>query len=298
MPQLFPLSARIIDAIIRWEVSSREHYERNLMRPCWPAEMSGVTIGIGYDLGYQTRDGFMRDWSAHLNKDEIETLLPCVGVKGAAAEPLVRRVADEITIPWASAVDVFRERTIPRYIDETMRAFPGIDKAPHTDCLGVLVSLVMNRGGGMGKPGDDRRSEMRLIRSAVAAEDWTEVPLLLREMKRLWPKSRGLRDRRDEEAQIFDEALTVAAKGALRERWKEMQQEASSQRSRAAALRIGDTGEKVRAVQAALVSRGYALTLDGIFGPATKREVELFQRAQGLKVDGIIGPATLAAINI
>ena len=61
MPQLLPLSARIIDAIIRWEVSSREHYERNLMRPCWPAEMSGVTIGIGYDLGYQTRDGFMRE---------------------------------------------------------------------------------------------------------------------------------------------------------------------------------------------------------------------------------------------
>lgn len=293
MPQLLPLSARAIAAIIRWEVSSRQNYEANLTRPCWPAEKSGVTIGIGYDLGYQTREGFVRDWSPHLNEDEIETLLPCVGVKGAAAEQMARRVAGEISIPWSAAVDVFRERTIPRYIDETRRAFPGIDKAPHTDCLGMLVSLVMNRGGGMGAHGDDRRSEMRLIRSAVAAEDWTEIPILLREMKRLWLKSKGLRDRRDEEAQIFDEALTAEAKGALRERWKEMQREA-----RQASLRIGDTGGGVRTVQAALAALGYAVAPDGIFGPVTKREVEIFQRAQGLNVDGVVGPETREALHL
>lgn len=289
MAQLLPLSARIIDAIVGWEVSSRGHYERNLTRPCWPAERSGVTIGIGYDLGYQKRDGFVRDWSPHLNEDEIETLLPCVGVKGAAAEPLARRVAAEIMIPWAAAVEVFREVSIPRHVMETLHAFPGIDQAPHPDCLGVLVSLVMNRGGGMGKPEDARRSEMRLIRSAVARKDWEDIPVLLREMKRLWPKSRGLRDRRDGEARIFEEALAVAA-GAP--------QGQTSERQPVEIIRLGSRGEGVKSVQAALAKAGHRIEVDGVFGPATKREVELFQRAQSLAADGVVGPATRAALNI
>ena len=52
----------------------------------------------------------------------------------------------------------------------------------------------------------------------------------------------------------------------------------------------------VRALQTALNTRlvgdGVALTVDGIYGPATARAVVFFQECQGLLADGIVGPAT------
>ena len=39
-----------------------------------------------------------------------------------------------------------------------------------------------------------------------------------------------------------------------------------------------------------------AVTIDGIFGPATARAVEAWQQMQGLTVDGIVGPATWKSI--
>jgi len=49
----------------------------------------------------------------------------------------------------------------------------------------------------------------------------------------------------------------------------------------------------VRAVQQAL-----GVTVDGIYGPQTRRAVVRFQRANGLVADGIAGPQTLAALGI
>ncbi len=58
-------------------------------------------------------------------------------------------------------------------------------------------------------------------------------------------------------------------------------------------------GEDVRRVQEALVRAGYAVTVDGVFGPDTDRAVRAFQAAHGgLKVDGIVGPATRTALAI
>ena len=64
------------------------------------------------------------------------------------------------------------------------------------------------------------------------------------------------------------------------------------------ALRRGSVGPDVTVVQAALnqVSRNYpavpAVTIDGIFGPATENSVRIFQRVFNLAVDGIVGKAT------
>jgi hypothetical protein len=200
------ISQFAFNKIIGWEASGKATYQASLTRPTWPGEASGVTIGIGYDLGYQTRDGFVRDWSAHLTEDEIEALLPCVGVKGAAAESAARRVSSEVSISWETALAVYQEVTIPRYEEMTIKAFPGCEALP-PDCFGMLVSLVFNRGASMGTLGDDRRLEMRLIKEAITAKDYGDVPNALREMKRLWPKMRGLRVRRDEEAAIFEAGL-------------------------------------------------------------------------------------------
>lgn len=57
-------------------------------------------------------------------------------------------------------------------------------------------------------------------------------------------------------------------------------------------LRVGDEGPYVREVQRAL-----AITVDGIFGPATEAAVKNFQRANRLEVDGVVGPATWAALE-
>lgn len=57
-------------------------------------------------------------------------------------------------------------------------------------------------------------------------------------------------------------------------------------------LRMGMRGSAVRALQQALIGRGYALTADGAFGRMTERAVRAFQSSSGLKADGVAGAAT------
>jgi peptidoglycan hydrolase-like protein with peptidoglycan-binding domain len=60
--------------------------------------------------------------------------------------------------------------------------------------------------------------------------------------------------------------------------------------------RYGDTGPVVYAIQYLLISKGYALTADGIFGPQTRSAVNSLQGSEGLTVDGIVGPNTWQAL--
>lgn len=57
-------------------------------------------------------------------------------------------------------------------------------------------------------------------------------------------------------------------------------------------LRMGSEGAKVREVQALLVRAGIPVKVDGDFGPSTKTAVEDFQRKYKLTVDGVVGPET------
>lgn len=54
----------------------------------------------------------------------------------------------------------------------------------------------------------------------------------------------------------------------------------------------GDSGDGVRAIQSQLVSKGYSLTIDGVFGPATETAVKSFQTSRSLLSDGIVSPDT------
>lgn len=68
------------------------------------------------------------------------------------------------------------------------------------------------------------------------------------------------------------------------------------------ALRTGSSGEDVRMVQSYLNRvMNAGLTVDGVFGNATRRAVEAFQAKEGLTVDGVVGHATwdklVAAFN-
>jgi N-acetyl-anhydromuramyl-L-alanine amidase AmpD len=60
--------------------------------------------------------------------------------------------------------------------------------------------------------------------------------------------------------------------------------------------RRGDQGDTVRAIQSQLVSKGYALSVDGAFGSGTESAVKQFQTARGLSSDGVVGPDTWSAL--
>lgn len=57
-------------------------------------------------------------------------------------------------------------------------------------------------------------------------------------------------------------------------------------------LKLGSSGSGVRALQQALLNKGYSLAVDGAFGPMTKNAVMSFQSSQGITVDGIVGSVT------
>jgi len=54
-------------------------------------------------------------------------------------------------------------------------------------------------------------------------------------------------------------------------------------------VRKGSSGEAVKACQSQLKSKGYAVTVDGVFGTGTESAVKKFQKDKGLLVDGIVG---------
>lgn len=170
----------------------------------WPGESSGITIGIGYDLGFATAEEFGEDWSPYLSGDEIERLKTAIGVSGEAAHQRASEFSD-IRIKRADAEEVFKNRTLPLYSDRTEKAFPGVDQLP-ANAQGALVSLVFNRGAGMD---GDRRKEMRAVRDAVAAGDVQEIANQIRAMKRLWVGKGvdGLLKRRDAEADLVESAI-------------------------------------------------------------------------------------------
>jgi len=63
-------------------------------------------------------------------------------------------------------------------------------------------------------------------------------------------------------------------------------------------LKLGMSGDEVKAAQLALAKLGYNLKGTGYFGSATDTAVSAFQKRAGLKVDGEIGPITLKAIGL
>ena len=206
LPEPSPdVPSRGVAFICREEVSSREYYDAHASRPSWPGGASGVTIGVGYDLGQES--GLETDWAHLLAPIQVAVLKRWVGVKGPAAEAAIPTLSG-ITIPWYSAWLSFIGKSLPSYVSQTRKAFVNSQIVPPL-CFGVLVSLVYNRGPRMidspDHPGD--RREMRDIRDAVASGHPEAVPGLLRAMERLWPLGNGVRARREQEAELFEVGL-------------------------------------------------------------------------------------------
>jgi peptidoglycan hydrolase-like protein with peptidoglycan-binding domain len=62
-------------------------------------------------------------------------------------------------------------------------------------------------------------------------------------------------------------------------------------------LRQGDSGAAVSELQQLLNAKGINITVDGVFGNATRAAVVQFQQQNGLVVDGIVGTQTWQALR-
>ena len=207
------LSKKSLDLILEFEVGGGEnYYNKFLKNPAWPEGQSGVTIGVGYDLGYVNKAEFSEDWK-DLPKEIFDRLYKVVGIKGYNAKNLIRGLKD-ITIPWELALKVFNNKTVTKFYNLTRETFPNFDNLPE-DAKGGLVSLVFNRGNALE---GDRRREMKLIRdgmklvSTFDQKALTFIANQIRNMKRIWiggSIEKGMSRRRDAEAKLIEDSLKV-----------------------------------------------------------------------------------------
>lgn len=208
------LSPKALQLLINFEVGGgKSYYDRFLSRPTWPGFSSGVTIGIGVDLGYDS--DILDSLCCELSESQVTRLQKAVGVKGQRAKAVAQGLRD-ITISWEFAAEYFERVTLPKYIAQTLQAFPNSENLPD-DAFGALVSLVFNRGPLINNT--DRRREMANIRKLLAESDENisastirAIAAQVKGMSRLWPDNSSstgdLHDRRLKEAKlILDSAV-------------------------------------------------------------------------------------------
>jgi hypothetical protein len=186
--------------IIKHEVGGRDVYNRRYQKPIWAGGDSGVTIGLGYDVGYVTEKQFFSDWEG-LNLNFLNALRKVVGIKGEAVKSMLRGEILQVRIPYNFAYDVFVNKSLPKYYALTKSIYPEIDTL-NEDTRGALVSMIYNRGN---KLDGDRRKEMRAIVELVAKADYEGIADQIERSKRLWENVGldGLVKRREEEADLI-----------------------------------------------------------------------------------------------
>lgn len=204
------ISQDAIDLIIAEEVSSKAAYEHSMRHPTWPEYASGITIGIGYDVGYVSANELQKDWQGHIPQNMIDALKPACGHTGEEARRLLRSIHG-VDVPWEAAIAVFEGVDIPRWYNTCKSKLDHFEELP-LDCKGALVSLAYNRGASFRMPGP-RFVEMRNIAHEMARREFDLIPGEFRSMKRLWEgrKLQGLINRREHEAKLFERGLKEIA---------------------------------------------------------------------------------------
>lgn len=296
------IAQEAFDLIVSEEVSSEARYRRKYRRPVWPGGASGVTIGIGYDLGQTTRTQLWADWRGHLPPAMITALEKrALGIKGQAAAARAAELQDVVDVPWDVAIAVHRESVLPRYVEKLCKVLRNTDRLDPL-CLGALASLVFNRGFSFARP-EDRYEEMRAIRRHMEHCDFAAIPAELRAMKRLWPKAKGLRARRDREAALFERGLKALADDDAHMDAGEVAVLGTRPTNGDAEAVEPAIDAELKAVQQGLIAQGYfeVGAADGIGGPRTDDAIRAFRRNVGLpdsaEVDGELKAALLDPAN-
>jgi GH24 family phage-related lysozyme (muramidase) len=204
-PSTTPISPRAFNLIVEFEVSGQNAYSQLYHLPIWPQGASGVTIGIGYDVGYVSKDPLWSDWKGAIPDAMISTLERALGVTGLPAKELAQDLRAVVDVPWPAAISVHSTKVIPLWVGLVERSLPNA-KELGSDCLGALVSLTYNRGASFDRDGD-LYTEMRAIKACMQNEECEQIPDQFRSMKRLWPTVRGLQNRRERETTLFEAGL-------------------------------------------------------------------------------------------
>lgn len=194
------MSKEAYNLILKHEVGGGPaYYNRYLIRPAYVSENSGITIGIGYDLRFNTKAQIAADWK-ELSPEVIKRLQAVSGVKGTRT---MARTLQSIVIPWEIAQKVYQGNTIPRFAKLTEQAYPGTSKLhPHEQ--GAMLSWVFNRGQGISAT-SSRDIEKRLMRRDIPGKP-QNLPAHFRASKRIWVGAGvdGLLRRREDEARVCE----------------------------------------------------------------------------------------------
>jgi hypothetical protein len=97
MSKILTLSRKAIyDLIIAQEVSSKELYKSY---PIWPQLGSGITIGIGYDIGKQSTVQVQKDWGGILHPELIMRLQKYCGKTGSVCKSYLPELKN-VNVSW------------------------------------------------------------------------------------------------------------------------------------------------------------------------------------------------------
>lgn len=214
-PEPYPLlDTNGIAFIAQEETGGLSFYQRVTRWPHYPGVQSGITIGVGYDLRFNTLDNFRELWEPHLPAEAISELAKDIGKKGTKTRASqLKQIGIEVL--FKAAWPVFIEQTLPRFYEYTEGIYSSLPRLPQL-CRSVLVSIVFNRGS---KLTGSSRQEMRKIRDILAAADdmslhkakrkmiLSDVEDEILSMQRLWEPSSGLIKRRQSEANLWRTGL-------------------------------------------------------------------------------------------
>lgn len=269
-----PISLAAVELIVAEEDTGENFYNKHYEHPEWPGGASGVTILLGYDLGYATRAKVIHDLQGKIPDAMLNACLSVTGLTGSRAASALAGVKNKIAIPFTVALDVFLHNDMPEWIATVRHSLPNTEVLP-PDCLGMLTSLTYNRGASFNNSGD-RYREMRAIKDDMVAQNFDDIPNQFRLMARLWPSTSGVYKRRFHEATLFEQGLR------------------SITPSTTPPAPVRDT----KWLQASLNAMGEnpPLVVDGSYGKKTADAVQRFQTANHLLVDGIAGKVTIATL--
>src|ERR1700688_3160314 len=121
-------SQAAVDLIVMEEVTSKNLYNLKYQHPTWPGGSSGVTIGIGYDLGYSTPTIIQGDWGNKLSVAMVAALEGVVGIVGSPAASHAHELRNVVTVPWDAAMAVFIGRDMPKWEATVAKALPNTAK--------------------------------------------------------------------------------------------------------------------------------------------------------------------------
>ncbi|MDM8524211.1 peptidoglycan-binding protein [Desulfococcaceae bacterium HSG8] len=200
--------------IAKEETGGLSYYHMVTRWPHYPGHSSGITIGVGYDLRFNTENDFKETWGNYLPGTYIDELTNDIGKKGSKSRSQELK-SKGIEVPFKSAWPVLIEHTLPRFYRNTESIYPSLSNLPNL-CRSVLVSIVFNRGASLS---GSRRKEMKEIQNILKLADnknlsKEKVKELLKgveeqilSMKRLWSPESGLIKRRQAEANLWRKGL-------------------------------------------------------------------------------------------